>query len=93
MKIITNNKPRFLVYGYELTDKQKADFDYLDDVDSENFVRYQGMIIHIGEFMRLSDDCEEGKAGWHGVYDLNAFCGVLVKLLNNDQVIVGKVIC
>lgn len=93
MKIITNNKPRHLIYGYELTDKQKADFDYLDDIASESFVQYQGMIIHIGEFMRLSDDCEEYKQGWHGVYGLNAFCGVLVKLLDNDRVIVGKVLC
>lgn len=93
MKIITNNKPRFLAYGHELADKQKADFDYLDDIDSESFVRYQGMIIHIGEFMRLSGDCEESKQGWHGVYGLNAFCGVLVKLLDNDRVIVGKVLC
>ena len=38
------------------------------------------MIIHTGEFMRLSDDCEEkSKTGYHGVYGLNAFCGVLLK--------------
>lgn len=93
MKITTNNKPRHLIYGYELTDKQKTDFDYLDDIDSESFVQYQGMIIHIGEFVRLSDDSEESKAGYHGVYGLNAFCGVLVKLLDNDRVIVGRMSC
>ncbi len=93
MNIITNNQPRQLVYGYELTEKKKQDFDYLEDIDSENFVRYQGMVIHIGEFVRLSDDCEESKAGWQGVYGLNAFCGVLVKSVGNDQVIVGKVLC
>lgn len=93
MKIITNNKPRQLVYGYELTDKQKTDFDYLDDIDCEQFAQYQGMIIHIGEFMRLYDDSEESKAGWHGVHGLNAFCGVLVKLLDNGRIVVGKVVC
>lgn len=93
MKIITNNKPRQLVYGYELTEKEKQDFDYLEDIDSEDFVRYQGMIIHIGEFMRLSDDSEESKAGWHGVHGLNAFCGVLVRLLDNGHIVVGKVLC
>ena len=93
MKIITNNKPRQLVYGYELTDNQKSDFDYLEDIDGEQFVQYQGMIIHIGEFMRLSGDSEESKAGWHGVHGLNAFCGVLVKLLDNGRIVVGKVLC
>lgn len=93
MKIITNNKPRQLVYGCELTEKQAQDFDYLEDIDSEQFVQYQGMIIHIGEFMRLSGDSKESKAGWHGVYGLNAFCGVLVKLLDNGRVVVGKMLC
>lgn len=94
MKIITNNKPRQLVYGYELTSAQKSDFDYLeDDIDGERFVQYQGMIIHIGEFVRTSDGSEESKAGWHACHGLNAFCGILVKLLDNDCVIVGKMLC
>ena len=94
MKIITNNKPRQLVYGYELTSAQKSDFDYLEDeIDGERFVQYQGMIIHIGEFVRTSDNSEESKAGWQGVHALNAFCGVLVKLIGNGRVVVGKVLC
>lgn len=92
MKIITNNVPRNMLYGYELSEKQKADFD-LENIDSEDFIRYQGMIMHIGEFMRLSDDSEEAKQGWHGVYTLNAFCGVLVKTLDNGRVVVGKALC
>lgn len=92
MKITTNNKPRALIYGYQLTEKEKQDFDWLNDIDSEQFVQYQGMIIHIGEFVRLSDDSEESKAGWYGVHGLNAFCGVLVKLIGNGRVVVGKVL-
>ena len=41
IKIITNNKPRQLIYGYELTDKQKQDFDYITDIDSHDFVKYK----------------------------------------------------
>lgn len=93
MKIITNNQKRELIYGYQLTEKEKQDFDWLDDIDSEQFVQYQGMIIHIEEFVRLSGDSEESKAGWHGVHGLNAFCGVLVKLIGNDRIVVGKVVC
>jgi hypothetical protein len=93
IRIITNNRPRALIYGYELSDKEKSEFDYMEDLEYETFVRYQGMTFAVGDFMRLSDDCEESKAGWQGVYGLNAFCGVLVKLVGNDRVIVGKVLC
>jgi len=92
IKIITNNRQRPLVYGYELTENEKSDFDYMEDLEHEVFVRYQGMTFAISEFMQLSDGSEEAKQGWHGVYGMNAFCGVLVKLVD-DRVIVGKVLC
>ena len=40
VKIITNNKPRQLIYGYELTDKQKQDFDYIDDTRFNPYLNY-----------------------------------------------------
>jgi len=92
IRIITNNRPRALIYGYELSDKEKSDFDYMEDLEHEVFVRYQGMTFAISDFVRLSDGSEEAKQGWHGVHGLNAFCGVLVKLVD-DRVIVGKVLC
>lgn len=94
MKIITNNKPRELIYGYQLTEKEKTDFDYMEDMELETFVRYQGMVFAISDFMRLSDDCEESKAGWHGVYGMNAFCGVLIKLdSSGEYAVMGKALC
>ncbi len=94
MKIVTNNNPRPLVYGYELSDKEKSEFDYLEDLEYETFVRYQGMTLAISEFIRLSDDSEEAKQGWSGVYGMNAFCGILIKLDNcAEYAVVGKVLC
>lgn len=94
MQIITNNKPRGLIYGYELSDKEKSEFDYMEDLEYETFVRYQGMTFAISDFMRLSDDCEESKAGWQGVYGLNAFCGILIKLESGaEYAVMGKVLC
>lgn len=94
MKIITNNKPRALIYGYELSDKEKADFDYMDDLEYETFVRYKGMVFAISDFMRLSDDSEETKQGWNGVYGMNAFCGILIKLEPGaEHAVMGKVLC
>ena len=55
INIITNNKPRQLIYGYELTDKQKQDFDYIDDIDSHDFVKYKNNIYDLSEFMRVEN--------------------------------------
>ena len=50
MQIITNNKPRELIYGYQLTEKEYQDFDYLGEYGSEGmmleqFIRYKGGFI------------------------------------------------
>ena len=48
LKVTTNNKPRQLIYGWELTDKQKAWFDYynpafgLSDIEDALFFWYKG---------------------------------------------------
>ena len=83
MKIITNNVPRNMVYGYELTDKQKQDFDYLDDIDSHNFVKYKGMVFDLSEFMITELE------GWDGVSGQSYFNGYLIKIVDSDTVIMG----
>lgn len=83
MKIITNNVPRNMIYGYELTDKQKQDFDYIDDIDSHDFVKYKGMIFDVSEFMITELD------GWDGVSGQSYFNGYLVKIVDSDTVIMG----
>lgn len=93
MKFISNHIPRNMVFGYELSEKERVDFDYLEEIDYENFIRYKGMLFHIGDFLRLSDDSKERKAGWDGHYGMNAFCAILIKIVDNDKVIMGKVIC
>ena len=78
MTIRTNNQERALVSGYELTASQKADFDYLDDIDSADFVIYKGHVYDIGEFMRVETDGP--LQGWHGYSADSFFSGVLIKL-------------
>ena len=84
MKIITNNVPRNMIYGYELTDKQKQDFDYIDDIDSHDFVKYKGMVFDVSEFMIT--DLE----GWDGVSGQSYFNGYLIKVVDSDSVIMGS---
>ena len=56
LKVITNNQPRPVVEAYELTEAERAEFDYLDwakieaGEDSASFVRYKGQVLDLGEF-------------------------------------------
>ena len=86
-KIITNNKPRQLVYGYELTDKQKQDFDYIEDIDSHDFVKYKNNIYDLSGFMRI--ESIDSLKDWHGYSSDSYFSGTLVKYIDDDSVIMG----
>lgn len=88
MKIITNNQPRQLIYGYELTDKEKRDFDYLDDTDNHNFIKYKGFIYDVSEFMRVNSD--DSLKGWDGYTSESYFSGVLIKIIDSDTAIMGR---
>ncbi len=79
LKIVTNNIPRQVVYGYELTDKQKADFDYIDDVDSAAFVIYKSAVYDLGDIMRLPINGPVEFTGYDGYSSDSFFSGVLFK--------------
>ena len=87
IKIMTNNKPRPLVYGYELTDKQKQDFDYIEDIDSHDFVKYKNNIYDLSEFMRVENN--DSLKDWEGYSSDSYFSGTLVKYIDDDSVIMG----
>lgn len=87
MKIITNNQPRQLIYGYELTEKQKQDFDYLDDIDNNNFIKYKGFIYDVSEF--ISTYNMDSLKDWDGYSSDSYFSGVLIKIIDSDTVIMA----
>lgn len=72
-----------MTYGYELTDKQKQDFDYIEDIDSHDFVKYKGMIFDVSEFMTTE------LKGWDGVSGQSYFSGYLIRMVDSDTVIMG----
>ena len=88
MRIITNNQPRQLIYGYELTEKQRQDFDYLEDIDGNNFVKYKGNIYDVSEFMSTHN--MDSLKGWDGYSSDSFFSGILIKYIDSDTVIVGR---
>lgn len=93
MKITTNSVPRDVIYGFEMTDAQRAEFDYLDDINSASFFAYKGQIYDLGEFMRIDSDrepCLSPLAGWDGYSCDSFFSGTVVRYVDNrERVIVG----
>ena len=92
MQIKTNNIPRLLKYGYEMPDNIRKDFDYIkDDFDSHEFFVYKGQWYDLEEFIRIGNN--NALKGWHGYMADSFFSGILVKLVEEDSVIVGQYLC
>ena len=90
MRIITNNQPRNLVYGDELTAAERADFDYVEDIDSHAFFRYRGVVYDPSEFLQWDNPASPTHQDWHGVRSDSYFSGVVIRYTEDfEQVVVG----
>ena len=90
MKIITNYQPRDIVYGFELTPKEREDFDYLEpeNLDNNSFVRYRGELYDLGDFMAWDNPASPTKA-WDGFRSDSYFSGIVIKYTDDYE----RVIC
>ena len=92
-EIRTNNQPRELLSQFDLTEKEKAEFDYMDDPENEagiEFFRYKGQIYTLGDFMRL-DKNNPFPGDWHGYKGDSFFSGLLIRLDDTgESVVVGQ---
>lgn len=95
LTIKTNNCPRPVLYAYELTDKERKEFDYIENINDDDccasFFKYKGQVYHLDEFSRIVPAvysgydpmalCDfDGKfKGWQGYQSDNYFSGILVK--------------
>jgi hypothetical protein len=100
MKITTNNKPRRMIYGYQLTEKEYQDFDYLgeyqgDDMHSKQFIRYKGGVYSLGDFVRIVQPGESHNSftvidfdgnlnGWDGILTDSYFSAIVIKWVDSD---------
>ena len=95
IKVITNNVAREIIYWHELSEKERAEFDYCDEFSQ--FFRYKGELYHLGEFMAVDHwrEClPDAFRGWDGYQSDSFFSGVLVRYRNNyESVIVGRYFC
>lgn len=95
MKIITDSKPRYLLELHELTDKEREDFQYVneDDPGGYRFFRYRGKVYDTNEFMRIPYYCEADHPlrKWQGYHAEGFYAGVVLRYADHgDQVVVGR---
>lgn len=93
-RIITNNVPRDILDGWELTPQEREKFDYLnwagidEGTDSASFFRYKGEIYDLGNFMHTSME------GWGGIETDSAFSGTLIRFVHDDydtRIVVARI--
>jgi hypothetical protein len=100
LTIITNNVPRDILDGYELTKEEREEFDYLnweaieEGSDSASFFRYRGELYDLGEFMSTRGMPEFSPlVKWDGYSSDSYFSGTLVRYVDQDhdmRVVVGR---
>jgi len=94
LEIKTNNVPRLKLYGYQLSEKERKEFDYIDaeDFDTHDFFRYKGIIYDLGEFMSIPVMPEASPLNeWDGYSGDSFFSGVVIRYdcSNDDKIICG----
>ena len=85
--IIKSNKHwNNFVYGYELTEKEKSDFDYIEDLDSHDFIRYRGGVIDPSELMRVPEvQLDNPLKAWQGYSSDSYFSGIVVNYSTDGE--------
>lgn len=104
MRIITNNVARPIMDAWELTEKERKEFDYLDweaierGEDSASFFRYKGQLYDLGEFQRIGSPfatlpADNPISQWDGLVNDSFFSGIVIKIVEEgDSVICGTFI-
>lgn len=100
LTIICNNVPRDIVDARELTEAERADFDYLDwkaieaGEDSASFVRYKGELIDLGDLERWTiAPITYMQAAFDAYRSDSFFSGLLFRYVEEDgdwRIIVGR---
>jgi hypothetical protein len=92
MKVRANNVPRDIICGYDLTQAERADFDYLsaDDLDCSSFFRYRGAVYFLGDFCRWDNPASPTRGPWDGYCSDSFFSGLVVRYVDEgERIVVG----
>lgn len=92
--VTTNNHQRPVLYGSDLTDAERAEFDYIDwQADDATFFRYRGQVYDLSEFI---ESVPLSVHGWDAYRADSFFSGLVIRYiqcaLDGDHVVVGMVL-
>jgi hypothetical protein len=93
LTIKTNNHYRPLLYGFELTEKEQKEYDFLDFTeDGEGFwgrfFRYKHWTYLLDDFMRI-DANSPFPEKWHGYHSDSFFSGIVIQLSDDGEAVVA----
>ena len=85
LRIITDHKWKNFIYGVELTEKERREFDYMDaeEIDTASFFRYRARVYSIEDFMRIEHNV--ALMGWDGYASDSFFSGVVIKISDDGE--------
>ena len=87
VRVTTNNIPRDVLYGFELTARERAEFDYystVEEFNSAQFFRYKGEVYDLGEFEVATIP------GWDGQQVDSFFSAIVIRYTDDyERVVVG----
>ena len=93
MKIITNNHVRDILNWWDLTDKEKLEFDWITDNEDNNpddfqFIKYKDWIYCLSDFLRYPSmwgSLPDEFNGWDSYTSDSFFSGILIKFPDPDN--------
>lgn len=102
IRVITNHHERDIIEGYELTEAERQEFDYIDwsdpETNTERFFRYHGSLYDLGEFsadfgITKGSGLPDALSTWHGYLSDSALTAVVVRYTDDqERVVVGRVL-
>jgi hypothetical protein len=103
IKVVTNHVPRDVIDASELTAAERNEFDYHnweameEGRDSASFFRYKGQLYDLSQFSvdaGITKGCglPAHLSRWDVYQSQHAFCAIVVRFIDDEQVIVGRVL-
>jgi len=89
--IKTNHVPRDVIYGFELSPKDLAKFDYKEDPENAEFFRYRGQVYDLGEFLHTRSTRFE--QFWDGYHSDSFFSGILIRYVDDYERVIVATYC
>ena len=90
LTIRTNNQPRAVLRWWDLTDNERAEFDYLDSDtrrDEAEFGRYRGVVYDLRDMERGFGmaDMPRQFEGWDNYRSDSYFSGILIRWVDQGE--------